>query len=230
MTTSRTTLLALLLSALAPAAARPTETRYADVPLPPPPPGTVLQSSTSPTHRIAVLAGFLSEGSASSPSLQVDFAREATPAAWTRARLEWHLPIRGGRLQWRGVLTQTVVLPTSPPSSSQQAVGTTDDAIWLFEAIPSGRLVVPVAPGFAVHAEAGVGLSLTSENHVEEQDFVGRTATRKLVLAPAIRFAVGLTYRIGDRLDVVMQPLALARRSSGDGATFSALWGLSYRL
>jgi hypothetical protein len=230
VTTSRTILLALLLSALAPAAALSADSRYADVPLPPPPPGTVLRSGTSPTYRIAVLAGFLSEGSDSSPSLQVDLAREATPAAWTRARLEWHLPIRGGRLQWHGVLTQTVALPTYPPSSYQKPVGTTDDAIWLFEAVPSARLVVPVAPGFALHAEAGIGLSLTSETHAEEQVFVGHTSTRKLVLAPAIRFAVGLTYRIGDRLDVVMQPLALARRSSGDGATFSALWGLSYRL
>jgi hypothetical protein len=210
--------------------ARPADSRYADVPLPPPPPGTVLQSSTPAAYRFALLAGFLSEGSASSPSLQVDFAREATPAAWTRARFEWHLPIRGGHLRWQGVLTRTVVLPTYPPSTFQEPVGTTDDAIWLFEAIPTGRLVVPVAPGFAVHAEAGVGLSLTSERHAEDQPFVGRTSTRKLVLAPAIRFALGLTYRLGDRLDVVMQPVALARRSSADRATFTALWGLSYRL
>jgi hypothetical protein len=218
-------LLALLVSATPPRAA-PSD----DVPLPPPPPGTVLQASTSPTYRLAVLAGFLSEGSVSSPSLQLDLSRAATPASWTRAQLEWHLPVRAGHLQWDGVLMQTVTLPTYPPTSYQQPVGTSRDTVWLLEAMPSARLILPVAPGFALHAEGGIGLSLTSETHVEDQAFVGQTRERKLVLAPAIRVALGLTYRIGDRLDLVMQPVAFARRSSSDSATFSAHWGLSYRL
>lgn len=224
MTIVPAVLLALLVSAPPRATARSD-----DVPLPPPP-GTVLQASTSPTYRLAVLAGFLSEGSESSPSLQLDLSRSATPAAWTRAQFEWHLPVRAGHLKWQGALTQTVVLPTYPPTSYQETVGTTDDSIWLLEAIPSARLVVPAAAGFALHVEAGVGLSVTSETHVEDQDFMGRTRERKLVLAPAIRFALGLTYRIGNRVEVVMQPIAFARRSSSDNATFSAHWGLSFRL
>lgn len=225
MTIVPTVLLAFLVSA-PPRPAAPA----GDVPLPPPPPGTVLLASASPAYRLAVLAGFASEGSVSSPSLQLDLSRAATPANWTRAQLEWHLPVRGGHLRWDGVLTQTVVLSTSPPTSYQRPVGTTNDRIWLIEAIPSARLVVPAAPGFALHVEAGVGLALTSETHVEDQDFVGRTRERKLVLAPAVRFALGLTYRIGDRVEVVMQPIAFARRSSSDSATFSAHWGLSFRL
>jgi hypothetical protein len=154
----------------------------------------------------------------------------ATPAGWSRAEFEWHLPIRGGRRQWDGVLTRTVVLPTYPPTSYQEPVGTTDDTVWLFEALPSGRIAIRIAPGFALHAEAGVGLSMTYENHAQDQIFIGNTRERKLVLAPAARFALGLTYKIGDRLDLVLEPVELVRRTSADGATFSALWGLSYRL
>ena len=225
MTTPRTALLALLLSALPPLAAR-----AADVPLPPTPSGTALQGGVPRTYKLAVLGGFLSEGDVSSLSLQVDIARVATPAGWTRVEFEWHLPIRGGRTMWDGVLTRTVTLPTSPPTSYQEPVGTTDDTVWLFEATPSARLILPVGPGFALHAEAGVGLALTRVTHIEDEQFIGHTTERKLVLAPTVRFALGLTYKLGERLDVVFQPVALARRSSADGATFSALWGLSYRL
>jgi hypothetical protein len=225
VTPTPTALLALLLSALPPVAARSD-----DVPLPPPPPGTVLLAGASPTYKLSVLAGFLSEWSVASPSLLVDLARAATPASWTRAQLEWHLPVQGAHLQRDGLLMQVVALPTIPPTISLQPVGTTEDTTWLVEAIPSARLIVPVAPGFALHAEAGAGLAVTFETHVEDQTFVGRTRERKLALAPVVRLALGLTWRLGDRLDLVMQPITFARRSSSDHATFSALWGLSYRL
>src|SRR5512133_3903708 len=124
MTLSRT-VLPILLAILAPAAPR-----AADVPLPPPPDGTALQTSAPRVQKIAVLAGFLSEGEASSPTLQVDLARAATPAKWTRLQLELHLPIRGGRTQWDGVTTRTVLVPSFPtPISYEEPTGTTDDTV-----------------------------------------------------------------------------------------------------
>jgi len=222
VTTSRTTLLVLLAAALTPLAGR-----AADVPLPPPPAGTVLQP-TIPSgrgYRLAFLGGFLAQGGFASPNLQVDVGRDYTPAKWTRGRLELHLPIRVARPHWEDAITVTDPITLAPTT-----LGTTEDTVWIFEGIPSGRLVLPVAPGLALHVEAGVGLAVTYERHLEDEVFVGRTTERKLVLAPTINAALGLTYRMSDRLDVVFQPIVLGRRARADGGTFSALWGLSYRL
>jgi hypothetical protein len=222
VTIHRTAPLALLLSVLAPAASR-----AVDVPLPPPPSGTLLQSPSlsGRGYTLAFLGGFLAQGSAGSPSIQVDVGRDATPEKWTRGRFELHLPVRLARPDWSGSITMT-----DPLTRETTKLGTTEDSVWIVEAIPSGRLVLPVAQGFAVHAEVGVGLAVTFERHVRDEAFVGRTTERKLVLAPSINAAIGLTYQLSDRMDVVFQPVMLGRRAKADASTFSALWGLSYRL
>jgi hypothetical protein len=206
--------LALLLAALSPAAAG-----AADVPLPPPPPGTMplAAGGAARAYKLAVLAGFLAQGETGSPSLQVDLGRVVTPSGWTRAELEWHVPLRVARPHWKGVLTD--------PSP-----GTTEDTVWIGEALASGRLLLPVAPGLKLFVEAGVGLALTLEEHVADQTYVGAATDRQLVLAPSAQGAVGLTWALGERLDLVFQPAAFGRRLKADASTFSALWGLSYRL
>jgi hypothetical protein len=222
MTFQRTALLALLAAALLPVAGR-----AADVPLPPPPSGTSLQPSPAASrgYTLAFLGGFLAQGSAASPSLQVDVGRDFTPGKWTRGRLELHLPVRVARPDWGGEITFT-----DPLTFATTNLGTTEDTVWIVEGIPSARLVLPVAKGFAIHVEAGVGLAVTFERHVQDEAFVGRTTERKLVLAPSVNAAIGLTYQLSDRMDVVFQPVALGRRAKADDSTFSALWGLSYRL
>jgi len=227
VTIQRTALVALFLSTLAPVAAR-----AADVGLPPPPTGTTLQpgGGAPGRYKLAVLGGFVTEGEVASPSLQLDLGRMATPSKWKRFQLEWHLPVRVGRPQWDGTLTRTEVVSTFPPVATTVAVGTTKDTVWLFEAIPTARLILPLAPGFSLHVEAGVGLSQTVETRLEDEIYVGRTEKTKLILSPMIRGAVGLTYQLGDRLEAVLQPVALGRRAGADASSFSALWGLSYRL
>jgi hypothetical protein len=216
--------LLLLLAVAAPAAG--------DVPLPPPPPGATLQPGEGAprVQAFALLAGFLSQRDVASPCLQLDFARDATPPGWTRAALEWHLPIRVARPDWDAGLTRTVVVPVAYGGGSYlEPVGTTHDTVWLVEAIPTARVVFPAAKGFSFHAEAGLGLSQSAARHVEDEVFVGHTVTRKLVLAPALRVAAGLSYRVGEKLELVMQPFALGRRLFTHDSSFSALWGLSYR-
>jgi hypothetical protein len=225
VTIHRSALLALLLSVLAPAASR-----AVDVPLPPPPPGTNLQASTG-GYKVALLGGFLGQGDVASASLQLDVARRADFPQLKRIAVEWHLPIRVARPQWDGALTRTIVVPIAYGGGAiQETVGTTKDTNWIFEGIPSARAILPIVPGFAIHAEVGIGLAVTAETHVEEEFHVGHTTTRKLVVAPSVSAAFGLTYQIGDRLDVVFQPLVFGRRAKADASTFSALWGLSYRL
>ena len=73
-------------------------------------------------------------------------------------------------------------------------------------------------------------LAVTVEKHVEDETFVGVTTKRKVVVAPSIQGAVGLTYQLGERLDVIFEPVALSRRAKSDETILSALWGLSYRL
>jgi opacity protein-like surface antigen len=216
VTFHRTSLLALLL-AVAPVAGR-----AADVPLPPPPAGTSLDDGGSPgrAFKLAVLGGFLAQGEIGSPSLAVDLGMVATPPSWRRVQLEWHLPIRVARPHWEGILFDSVGDPN----------GTTEDTIWLGEALASARLLVPVATGFSLFAEAGVGLAFTSEEHVEDETFVGVTTDTKLVIAPSFQGSIGLTYALSERLDVVFQPVAFGRRAKADESTLSALWGLSYRL
>lgn len=217
MTLKRPALLALLLSTLAPAAGR-----AADVPLPPPPAGTSLSSygPSGRTFKVAFLGGFLAQGEIGSPSLAVDVGMVATPAKWKKVQLEWHLPVSVARPHWEGFLYD----------ASGFDSGTTEDTVWLGEALAAGRLLLPVAPGLALYAQAGVGLAFTSEEHVEDETFVGVTTDRKLTLAPSVQAALGLTYELGERLDVVFQPVAIGRRAESDESTFSALWGLSYRL
>lgn len=212
------TALPLLLATVLPAAA------VAVDPAPPPPVGA------GRAYKLAVLGGFLAHDDVGSPSVQLDVARDATPGKWRRLQLEWHLPIRLGRPHWEGTLTRSVPLPTVPPSTTQEEVGTTEDTVWILEAVPSARLIVPIVPGFSIHVEAGLGLSQTVETHVEDQIYVGRTETRTLELAVAVRAAVGVTYRLGERLDLVLQPAAFGARLGAGESNFSALWGLSYRL
>jgi hypothetical protein len=220
VTIQPTALKAILLLSLAPAAVR-----AADVALPPPPAGMALQpdAGVRRAYKLAVLGGFVTEGDVASGSLQLDLARVATPASWKRVQLEWHLPVRVGRPQWDGTLLRT-------RGGVEDVAGTTKDTVWLFEAIPTARLILPVAPGFALHLEGGVGLSQTVETRVEDEIYVGRTQKTTLVLAPIVRGAVGLTYQLSDRLEAVLQPVALGRRAGTDTSSFSALWGLSYRL
>lgn len=214
MKTPRTALLALLLAVLSPAAAR-----GADVPLPPPPPGTTLAPASPPgRHTVALHAGFLAQGGIGSPALQFDVGRDWI--TWKRFQLELHLPVRVARPHWEGSIYDASGFP----------VGTTEDTQWIFEAAPSIRAGLPVAPGLALHLQLGVGLALTSEEHVEDETFVGVTTDRQLVLAPSLQAALGLTYRLGEKLSVVFQPLVLGARAKADGSTLSALWGLSYRL
>lgn len=223
MTLKRPALLVLLLSTLAPVAGR-----AADVPLPPPPAGTSLYGPSGRTFKVAFLGGFLAQGEIGSPSLAVDVGMVATPAKWKKLQLEWHVPVRVARPHWESVLFRTFTDPYY--GTYEEEVGTTEDTVWLGEALASGRLLLPVAPGFALFAEAGVGLAFTVEKHVEDELFVGVTTKRQLVLAPSIQASIGLTYKLGERLDVIFQPIALGRRAKSDESTFSALWGLSYRL
>lgn len=204
--------LALLLATLSPAAAG-----AADLPPSSPPPGTTSPSRPGRDYKLALLAGFLAQGEVGSPSLQIDVGRVSTPSRWTRVELEWHVPVRVARPHWTGELTV--------PSS-----GTTEDTVWIGEALANGRLLFPVAPGFKLFVEAGVGLALRVEEHVEDQTYVGRSTDRQLVLAPSAQAAVGLTWALGERLDLVFQPAAFGVRAKADTSTFSALWGLSYRL
>lgn len=230
MTTSRTALLSFVLLGLSPISAR-----AVDVPLPPPPPGVALQpAAPAPLsgYSIGLSAGLLAQGDVASACLQLDVGRKADLPRLKRIQIEWHLPIRAARPQWDGTLSRTITtpLPGLPPIITSETVGTTKDTNWIFEAIPSARAILPVAPGFALHVDAGVGLAVTAETHVEDEIYVGHTTTRKLVIAPSVNVALGLTYQLGDRLDVVFQPLVFGRRAKADAATYSALWGLSYRL
>lgn len=230
MTTQRSALPALVLSLLLPAAGR-----AADVALPPPPEGTVLQPTpvSASGYKVALLGGFLAQGDVASASLQLDVARPADFPTLKRIQIEWHLPIRAARPQWDGTLSRTITTPTypgSPPIVTSEPVGTSKDTNWIVEAIPSARASVPVVPGFALHVEVGVGLAVTAETRVEDEINVGHTTTRKLVIAPSVNAALGLTYQLAQGLDVVFQPLVIGRRAKADASTFSALWGLSYRL
>lgn len=226
MTTPRTALLALLLAAL------PAVGRAADVPLPPPPAGTTLApAAPSPAsvpgrYTLALQAGFLAQGGIGSPALQVDVGRH-----WRTLKgiqLELHLPVRVARPHWEGSLTRTYSDPFL--GTYEEDVGTTEDTQWIFEATPSVRAGLPVAQGLAVHLQLGVGLAVTAEEHYEDEQFIGRTTDTQLVLAPTLQAALGLTWKLGDRLDLVFQPLILGARAKAYGATLSALWGLSYRL
>lgn len=213
MTTPRTALLALLLAAL------PAAGRAADVPLPPPPAGTNLAPAAAPgRYTVALQAGFLAQGGIGSPALQIDVGRDwRTLKAF---RLELHLPVRVARPHWEGSIEDASGFP----------VGTTEDTQWIVEAAPSIRAGLPVAQGLAVHLQLGVGLAVTAEEHFEDEQFIGRTTDTQLVLAPSLQMALGLTWKLGDRLDLVFQPLVLGARAKAYGATLSALWGLSYRL
>jgi hypothetical protein len=222
---SRIAPLAFLLAALAPALAA-----GADVPLPPPPSGTALQGGGLRSYKFAVLGGFLSQSDVASATVELDLGLIATPPSWKRVQFEWHLPVRAGRPKWDGTLSRTVVDSIYPPLSHSETVGTTNDTVWLVEAIPSARLILPVATGFALHVEAGIGLSQSIETHVEDEIYIGRTEVRKLVLAPIVRGAIGLTYRMGERFDLVMQPFVFGSRIGTGDSSFSALWGISYRL
>jgi hypothetical protein len=188
------------------------------------------QVSASSGYKVALLGGFLAQGDVASASLQLDVARPADFPTLKRIQIEWHLPIRTARPQWDGTLTRTVTTPTYPPIVTSEPVGTSKDTNWIVEAIPSARAILPVAPGFALHVEVGVGLAVTAETHVEDEINVGHTTKRKLVVAPSVNAAMGLTYQLTQGLDVVFQPLVLGRRAKADASTFSALWGLSYSL
>lgn len=212
MTIQRTALLALLLAA-------PAAGRAADVPLPPPPAGTTLAPAGAPgRYTVALQAGFLAQGGIGSPALQIDVGRD-----WRTLKafqLGLHLPVRVARPHWEGSIDDASGFP----------VGTTEDTQWIVEATPSIRAALPVATGLAVHLQLGVGLAVTAEEHYEDEEFIGRTTDTQLVLAPTLQAALGLTWKLGDRLDLVFQPLILGARAKADGSTLSALWGLSYRL
>jgi hypothetical protein len=222
---SRIAPLAFLLATLVPALAA-----GADIPLPPPPSGTALQGGGVRSYKFAVLGGFLSQSDVASATVELDLGLVSTPPGWKRVQFEWHLPVRAGRPKWDGTLSRTVLVSAVPPVTTTEPVGTTRDTVWLVEAIPSARLILPVATGFALHIEAGIGLSQSVETHIEDQIYVGRTEVRKLVLAPIVRGAIGLTYRMGERLDLVMEPFVLGSRIGTGDSSFSALWGISYRL
>lgn len=227
-------ILALALGLVALSTLSPAASRAADVPLPPPPGGTSLQPGAGArTYKLALMGGFLDQGGAASGSIQIDVGLVATPRNWNRFQLEWHLPVRLARPQWDGRLSRVVGRPFPLPSYAVD-VGTTKDTVWVAEAVATARLILPVAPGFALHVEAGAGLSQTVQTHVEDEIYVGRTSTRKLVFAPALRGAIGLTYKATDRLELVLQPAVLGTRLGTDDSSFdssfSALWGVSYRL
>jgi hypothetical protein len=109
-------------------------------------------------------------------------------------------------------------------------VGIAEERAWVIEAVPSARLRLPLAPGFALFAEGGVGLCQTYERRVEDQVFVGRTVKTKLVTGGVLRLGAGMSYDLGDSVRVVFHPLALSIELGPAWSGFAPTLGLAFRL
>jgi hypothetical protein len=198
-----------------------------DVPLQPPPPSASLPSREG---WLAIAAGpYEAFERGSSAAIVLDYGFAAASPRFPRVELEWHLVVIGTRPADDSTINGTVLTsPYTPPAAA--AVGIAEERAWVIEAVPSARLRLPLAPGFALFAEGGVGLCQTYERRVEDQVFVGRTVKTKLVTGGVLRLGAGMSYDLGDSVRVVFHPLALSIELGPAWSGFAPTLGLAFRL
>jgi opacity protein-like surface antigen len=227
-----------LLAAAAPASAQPPA---GDVPLPPPPAGTrrvpidvplapppEASLRSRPTW-IGVAAGpYAAFESGRGSAVTVDYGFAAPPPAWLRAELEWHLVVLASRPAEDSTLTDTVVTPFGTPITT--VVGSAEEHALVIEAVPTARVRVPLAPGFAAFADGGLGLVQTAEKKTEDQAFVGKTVRTRYVTGVVLRLGAGLSYDATDRVRVVFEPLAISAEMGAGWSGFTPTLGLAFRL
>jgi hypothetical protein len=194
-----------------------------DVPLPPPPDGARLE------HRGGTLAvgigpwaGF---GTGSSFAMHVDYGFPRTPPSWGRLQLEYRLAVTASHPSKDTTITRVVLPPVA-----QIDVGVEKARVWLFEAVPTARVRLPVSPTFALFADAGLGLAQTFERYETEATFVGHTLRTKNVTGLALRAAGGASLDMGERWRVLFLPVALSFQLGPKYGGYAPSVGVAYRM
>jgi hypothetical protein len=195
----------------------------ADVPLPPPPAGTRLE------HRGATLGVALGPWAAfdtgKSIAAHLDYGFPRTPPGWSRLELEYRLAVMVSRPSEDTPLTRTTL-----PPFGQMDVGVKRTRVWLFEAVPTARLRLPVGPAFALVADGGLGLAQTLERYESEETFVGHTVKTRNVTGLVLRVGGGASLDVGERLRVVFLPVALSLQLGPGYGGYAPSLGIAYRM
>jgi hypothetical protein len=226
--------LALGLLAAAPAAAdvplppAPAGTRRIEVPLPPPPTGSTLAERPG---WLAVAGGpwsafDLGRGAA----VTVDYGVRAARPVLRAGELEWHLVVLAARPAETTDLYRTPAPAFPGFPVTPVLAGTVQREAILVEVVPTARVRLPLAPGLALFADGGLGLSEAIEETVEDETFVGKTTSTRAVTAVVLRLGAGISYDATDRLRVVFHPIAFSAELGSRWSAFSPTLGLAFRL
>ncbi len=200
----------------------------AEVPLPPPPPGTRLLPSRAAW--LAVSTGpFAAMDQGSSAALTLDYGFASSRQPVQGADLEWHLVVVGAAPGYDAALViATPAFPGGPAVPT--VVGASKRSAWVVQAVPTARLRRVLAPGFAIFADGGLGLGLAWDETVDDEAFVGRTTTSRATVGLVARLAAGVAWDATERLRVVFHPFAISAELGSDWSAFTPSLGLAFRL
>lgn len=239
------TRLALVLAAAIAVAAAPRARAQSknDVPLPPPPAGMGRVAASSPPAAgrapgwLGLSAGpFAAFERGQSLGLVLDYGFEATPPGWTRWQLEWHLAFVVSRPTEDTPLFRlesTSGIPGFPGTGTSAVIvpaGVEQSTVLLAAIVPTARLRLPVAPGFALVLDGGLGVVQSVEQYERDEMFVGRTERTKNVTGLALRLGAGVTVDFSQRLRLVFEPIAFSILMGPEHSGFTPTLGLAYRL
>lgn len=207
----------------------------ADVPLPPPPAGAARVAPVATTPGAPGWLG-LSAGPyaaferGQSLGVVLDYGFDATPARWTRWRLEWHLALALARPSEDTALTREVAggLPGVPGASVP--AGVEEASAYVAAIVPTARLRYELAPGFALVLDGGAGVSQTIERYERDETFVGRSERTENVTGLALRLGAGVSVDLAPRVRLLFVPLAVELLAGADYSGFAPSMGLAFRL
>jgi hypothetical protein len=111
---------------------------------------------------------------------------------------------------------------------------TVDVSSWTFELVPGARLSwrgVESQPGLALFAQAGLGAAMAMVSTRTAAPFMGPQTTRSQVGAGVVRLSAGLSWELGQRLQLFGEPVGLSFYSGeGQGVGLSVLFGAALRI
>jgi hypothetical protein len=197
---------------------------FGEVPPPLQAAGTDGPGATSITVAAGPLALF---GGESALALQIDYGYVHSQSG--KFAIEWHFPLAVSLPKTTEDITRRrQASPLAPPVDV--VTGTKKDDLAIAQLVPSGRLVYAVGPGIALHVDGGIGIAEVVEKIDEEEQSIGHTETTKYTTAPVVRLGAGIVWEASRNFRFSLEPAVLSWQLGYDRSSFSAFFGIAYRL
>ena len=203
----------------------PSRTTGAEVPLPPPPPGTRLERRGA-TFGVAV-GPWAAFETGKSNAVHADYGFPHELAGLGRLQLELRLGVTIARPTEDTPISRAILPAFGPPVYVD--AGVEELRAWLVEVVPTARVRLPLANRFAVFVDGGAGIVQTREEYDRQEMFRGRVVTRRWVTGLALRVGAGLSLDVAERVRVLFEPLALSFHAGPKFSSFAPSLGVAYR-